>query len=597
MFCSDRSTWHGRLSHRMLDYFFTHQPHQQKDAFIDHKLLHLEEPAKALRNDHDLVVLKVFLLQHGLTRSTRSRRHSKCRKWAVARDKLQGFDIDIEWFKQQSVAGQWEVLQHLSSFCSYPRPSYKYKDPPAIKQLCRERHLMTDPAVRADLARQIVGARREARHEWLAQLMHRASDGDCGAVSYLKARAKPVTTHEKYIEKFGGKQAAARDLKTRMKSLFEAPERERDKDHAQQWEIQLTDAANNVPMENFWDTEILQGVSRLKKGKTSGKSGVSADFLHALVSLPSGVQMIRAHLNSLLREGRAPDDYYEAFVCLLAKCPEISRAKDCRPINLLETMHKLFLSLLTKRMEDATPHFPCQYAGRPGSQTLDALTAAYNMVDRESKWGVSSIWLSLDVSAAFDSLKLSEVGAFFMEEVGPHRAWEALRMFQFMGKGVLDFQNLQEQWSIRQTCGVQQGGSHSSWVFSCVLARRLQQLFERWRRDAPASLHSCFGILYVDDILICLPSWLHADPMFNALQEVLSSMGLTINMDKTQLMATSDMLHAGKQQLSATSPLCELTWDTSATHLRWKLQHTDHSSSLILQAQSYMEPVNKWSPL
>ena len=295
--------------------------------------------------------------------------------------------------------------------------------------------------------------------------------------------------------------------------------------------------------------------------------------------------MIRAHLNSLLREGRAPDDYYEAFVCLLAKCPEISRAKDYRPINLLETMHKLFLSLLTKRMEDATPHFPCQYAGRPGSQTLDALTAAYNMVDRESKWGVSSIWLSLDVSAAFDSLKLSEVGAFFMEEVGPHRAWEALRMFQFMGKGVLDFQNLQEQWSIRQTCGVQQGGSHSSWVFSCVLARRLQQLFERWRRDAPASLHSCFGILYVDDILICLPSWLHADPMCNELREVLSSMGLTINMDKTQLMATSDMLHAGKQQLSATSPLRELTWDTSATHLRWKLQHTDHSSSLIIQAQ------------
>ena len=99
IFCSDRSTWHGRLSHRMLDYFFTHQPHQQKDAFIDHKLLHLEEPAKALRSDHDLVVLKVFLLQHGQTRSTRSRRHSKCRKWAVARDKLQGFDIDIEWFK------------------------------------------------------------------------------------------------------------------------------------------------------------------------------------------------------------------------------------------------------------------------------------------------------------------------------------------------------------------------------------------------------------------------------------------------------------------------------------------------------------------
>ena len=58
---------------------------------------------------------------------------------------------------------------------------------------------MTDPAVRADLARQIVGARREARHEWLAQLMHRASDGDCGAVSYLKVRAKTCNDARKNI--------------------------------------------------------------------------------------------------------------------------------------------------------------------------------------------------------------------------------------------------------------------------------------------------------------------------------------------------------------------------------------------------------------
>ena len=162
-------------------------------------------------------------------------------------------------------------------------------------------------------------------------------------------------------------------------------------------------------------------------------------------------------MNVLLRDGEPPTDYFKTYVALIEKCPQVARARDLRPINLMEVLNKLFMGLLTTRLQPTVPNYSCQFAGRPGHQTLDALSTAHHMVDRETKWNKSSVWISLDVSAAFDSLALSQVGAFLHEEVGPQCRWEALRMFQFMKHSHLEFHYMGQQWSVDQTSGVQQG--------------------------------------------------------------------------------------------------------------------------------------------
>ena len=589
-------TWHGRLSHRMLDYFFFNRHALEGEHMhAEPELQHHTVPAKEVGTDHDLVQLKFFMLCSKGVRQPRPRRRNRCNKWVIATNKLDKVDIDQEFFRQQSAKQQWEVIRNINDSCAVPMPSLKYKDPHDLKELCRQRHYTTDPADKTRLAKQILSRRREARSLWLQGLTRRASAGDGAAVAYLHNRSKPKPSHHKFVQASGGKQAAAQQVQERMEELLSAKPAELDA--VSGWEARLADpASSTAPCKPVDDSEILQSVRKLKRGKTSGLSGVSAELMRALVQLPDGLAIVRHHMNVLLRDGEPPTDYFKTYVALIEKCPQVARARDLRPINLMEVLNKLFMGLLTTRLQPTVPNYSCQFAGRPGHQTLDALSTAHHMVDRETKWNKSSVWISLDVSAAFDSLALSQVGAFLHEEVGPQCRWEALRMFQFMKHSHLEFHYMGQQWSVDQTSGVQQGGSHSSWVFSCVLARQIHRLFERWHQNMPPSLHPTYGLLYIDDILVCLPDWHKADAMYEQLQDTLKSLGLTINVEKTHLMASHSFLQEGQRTLPEHSVLRQLKWATNLQYLKKWLAH-DHSSSLIKQAQQCIHSAHdKMSP-
>ena len=219
--------------------------------------------------------------------------------------------------------------------------------------------------------------------------MHRAASEDYGSVGYLKQRSQPKVSYDWFFQDNGGRAKATSAVQSRMKSLFEADQ------HANEWaakllERVLTSSPAPVP---FAECEVRRA-DKLKRGKTSGMSGVSAEFVKALEADSEGMQMHTTHLNGLLLTGDIATDYNEAFVSFFAKCQHVSRPKDLRPINLLETITKVFMSVLIPRLQQSVPTYPChpcQHAGRPGHQTLDALSAAYSMVDRATKWGKHSM--------------------------------------------------------------------------------------------------------------------------------------------------------------------------------------------------------------
>eukprot|EP00439_Symbiodinium_sp_Y106_P033697 s5109_g4.t1 len=585
-FGSDKPTWHGRFTHSNLDYFYVNM-HELKrpSSHAEPDIKHDEEAAGALQCDHDILSLSLYCIHHHSKSKRKPRKRNRCRKWAVSSEALAARDIDPAWFAGKNSAEQSEILKNLASSCSVPRPSFKYKDPESIKQLCRQRHLTSDPSLRQQLSQQILSQRREAREEWLRDLMRRAASGDYGAIGYLKQRSQPKVSYDRFFQDNGGKAKATSAVQSRAKHLFEADQQEVDCTNAWAAKLHARALAGSPAPVPFTQCEVRRAVDKLKRGKTSGMSGVSAEFVKALASDDEGMQVLTAHLNGLLLSGDIPSDYNEAFVTFIAKCQHVSRPKDLRPINLLETINKVFMSMLTHRLQQSVPTYPCQHAGRPGHQTLDALSAAFNMVDRESKWGRHSIWISLDVSAAFDSIRCSQVAEFLHQEVGLEHGWEALRMLEWMRNPGLSFQFMADAWHIRQSSGVQQGGSHSSWIFSCVLARRIEELFQSWTDRCPPSLHGTYGLLYIDDILICLPCWQHASDMYRELEQTLADLGLQINVEKTHLMCTASQLAAGRDSLHEDSPLRSLTWDISLRYLRRRLTHGDHSSSLLRQAQ------------
>ncbi|CAE7393308.1 unnamed protein product [Symbiodinium microadriaticum] len=109
---------------------------------------------------------------------------------------------------------------------------------------------------------------------------------------------------------------------------------------------------------------------------------VSAELMLALWADSTGQRVVMSFLNSLLCEDDAPPELHDSFVTLVPKVAHVASAQQLRPINLVETVHKMYCFLITQRLQKHWPRPPCQLGGLPGSQVLDPLTAAHFQVQQ-----------------------------------------------------------------------------------------------------------------------------------------------------------------------------------------------------------------------
>ena len=107
------------------------------------------------------------------------------------------------------------------------------------------------------------------------------------------------------------------------------------------------------------------------------------------------------------------------LVVLAPKTLHYTKAGQLRVLNMMETVHKVYASILIKRLLDALPLPRHQLGGLPGGQPLHGLMAATGLMACDHIYDNSHIWLSLDVSAAFDSLAWSSILAALSQTCSP----------------------------------------------------------------------------------------------------------------------------------------------------------------------------------
>ena len=78
---------------------------------------------------------------------------------------------------------------------------------------------------------------------------------------------------------------------------------------------------------------------------------MSGDVLKALWDHPDAVVALCQHFTTLITNGDVAASYHDAYVCLIPKLQMVTTAKDVRPINLIEAMHKVYTSLLVNASE------------------------------------------------------------------------------------------------------------------------------------------------------------------------------------------------------------------------------------------------------
>ena len=155
--------------------------------------------------------------------------------------------------------------------------------------------------------------------------------------------------------------------------------------------------------------EVISAAKTLKKRKATGKDNMPAEFWKTICVQDSlCCQWAVCLCNKVWCSGHVPDDWHEAVVSAIFKKGDPASCENYRPISLLAIGHKLFATILLRRLKAAGADariWPTQFGFRTGRGCADALFVARRLLERTcaAKNG-SLIFLALDWAKAFDSI-------------------------------------------------------------------------------------------------------------------------------------------------------------------------------------------------
>nr|CAI5853258.1 unnamed protein product [Callosobruchus analis] len=150
--------------------------------------------------------------------------------------------------------------------------------------------------------------------------------------------------------------------------------------------------------------ELNEAADKLKRGKAPAPDNVPPEAIKKVVEIAP--LFILSLLNELLRKQLFPDVWKRAKVVLLhkgGKPPELPSSY--RPICLLDTVGKLFETMIRMRLQDALEKCnglsKYQFGFRAGSCTVDAVETVMGIVEKsKDKW---CALITLDVRNAFNT--------------------------------------------------------------------------------------------------------------------------------------------------------------------------------------------------
>jgi sorting nexin-29 len=300
--------------------------------------------------------------------------------------------------------------------------------------------------------------------------------------------------------------------------------------------------------------EVQLLISRIKEGKAPGADDINPEFVK---NLPEVLQeIITDYFNKILETGVVPDEFGKAIICPVFKK---GSKKDCgnyRGISLLNTMGKLFASLINERISafmEATGALGEEQAGfREGHSTTDQIFILHTMIQLYVKNNKRLYCAFIDYEKAFDTINRQKL---FLK----------LLKYEINGKilGVIKDLYTKTKACVKQqgslsdyfTCsiGVRQGDNLSPLLFAIYtndLEEHLRGVYDGLKFSAECirvaletedteTYLKLFLLLYADDTVIMAESECELRKALKGLEQYCSQWDLTINVKKTKTMIFS----------------------------------------------------------
>ena len=474
------------------------------------------------------------------SRTTRSR--NKCGQWKVDGAKaLPAFEALAERLELGKQDFKISDLEKVSQQVSYRPKSYRYKDPPQILDMIKQRRSLIGREAR-NLCKDILRLRAKAKVDWLTGLLNKGSQGDFGAIAYFKRRQNVLTTHNNYIARAGGTEKATQDLKLFYRLKYTPP------DPPMQTDFSLSLYHSRVGLfpkpALISEHEIIEALATTKSGKSSGQDGISYEFLTSLMHSQLAPHLADLFNSILFQVTDIPDSWLISKLTFIPKIKTPSRPKDLRPIVLWSTPAKIFTKILLMRLRPSFPPISGnQIACIPGSQTLDGSVCLQHLIHLSQEYKLPLVAIKLDVSSAFDHLSHDAVASFLALSGARLEALTLLKII-VLSKVALGIAGV--SWQQKLFRGLLQGSSYSAEIFGRTLDYFLGFLHTRWSISQNTWIQSrgpdgSLIQLFADDIILLATSYAQARTLLEGVVDILASIGLTLALDKCKFIVSPDL--------------------------------------------------------
>ncbi len=298
-------------------------------------------------------------------------------------------------------------------------------------------------------------------------------------------------------------------------------------------------ARPEINTEDIAMAELAETLSKLKNNKSPGPDNLTTELFKWL---DDGNQKTLCDLYNLCWQAkRIPDTFKQAEITCLYKKGSTENLGNYRPIALLNTTYKIFVSMIQKRLAAGLDNQiqTTQYGFRQKRSTSQALYVARRIQDLAEQSGDEVLLVFLDWEKAFDKINQSRM----LEALG--RLNIPSPMMHMIGaiydnplfrvrhkEQVTDYE--------RQSTGIRQGCPLSPYLFILVMSVMFSDIHRARGRDINKGRINGITfteILYADDTLLVSKNTTAARKMLAAIEEESKYYNMKLNHDKCLTIA------------------------------------------------------------
>ena len=304
--------------------------------------------------------------------------------------------------------------------------------------------------------------------------------------------------------------------------------------------------------------ELLEALSKLKRGKACGKTGIPPELL-VYGSAEVHVRLLQI-MKDVWRAGTVVSDWKDAIIVPIPKKGDLRKCSNWRGISLLDVAGKVFARIVQERIqviaEEILPDSQCGF--RKGRGCTDMIFVARQLVEKCREHDDTLFVLFVDLRKAYDSVPRPALWQVLEKYGIPPNMLSIIRSFHDGMQAEIRVGDTTTD-KIKVLNGLRQG---------CTLAPSLFNLYfnammSAWRAKCPEagvtirykhgrklvgdrtakSRLECVKVTesqFADDAAVYAPSRDAFERATAKLIDTASSWGLTVSMEKTKGMAVGN---------------------------------------------------------